>query len=298
MSPVKKTKRLHPAPNPETSLDVLFKDVFWETLAELLPMVFHQSVSGLDRITQEVVFPEKGYPDLLAWVNLADGTRQLVHLEIQNRADARMNQRMFVYAAFLYHRFGCLPIQVVLYVGEPEWELEPVIAGNHPLVNTVHRYSLIQLRRLDSEVFLATNQLGGLLLAALGHAPDPERLALTILERAKILAKDELELRDFVTRKLIAAIALRPRWSKVFHQTIRTDMPIVLEDLRKSEVIQYYVKEGLNEGLERGKLETTREMFRQGLGFELIKQVLKLEDDTLKQLQAEARAEENSTHFH
>jgi predicted transposase YdaD len=45
--------------------------------------------------------------------------------------------------------------------------------------------------------------------------------------------------------------------------------------------------EGLNEGLLKGKLDTAREMFRQGLNIELIERITKLDTATLRQLQAE-----------
>jgi hypothetical protein len=137
-------------------------------------------------------------------------------------------------------------------------------------------------------VFLGTDRLGGLLLAALGRSADPRGLALRILERAKKLAQNEPEFRDFVTRKLITAITLRPRWSEVFYDLIRKDMPILLEDVRKSKVIQHYI----NEGLEQGKLETAKRLLRKGRPLELVEEATELDRQTLLRLAEEVGEEE------
>jgi hypothetical protein len=84
-----------------------------------------------------------------------------------------MNKRMFAYAAFVYHQHNELPLQLVIYLGEEPWHLKPVITTADPLIITQHTYRLIQMRELEAEVFLASNHLGSLLLAALGHYPAP-----------------------------------------------------------------------------------------------------------------------------
>jgi predicted transposase/invertase (TIGR01784 family) len=84
------------------------------------------------------------------------------------------------------------------------------------------------------------------------------------------------------------AITLRPKWSEVFHAFTQKDIPILLQDLRESKVIQNYIQEGKREGKLEGKRETARRLFGMGLTLEQVKRATELDTDTLRALQAEA----------
>src|SRR5580700_7734705 len=123
--------------------------------------------------------------DLLA--ETVDGG--LVHVELQSGNDNAMPLRMAEYCLGVFRQFKRFPRQIVLYVGEPELRMEKELRGS----NVWFEYSLIDIRRLDGERLLASDEVGDNVIAILAGLRDDEGAVCKIVERIAGLAAAERE---------------------------------------------------------------------------------------------------------
>src|SRR5580692_5918083 len=111
--------------------------------------------------------------DLLG--ELPDGS--LVHIELQSRNEKDFPLRMAEYLFGIRRRYGRLPRQVALYVGEAPMLMDDRMEGPDCLV----RFHLVDIRSLDGEQLLASANLGDNVLAirtGLGEQPRAVRRIL------------------------------------------------------------------------------------------------------------------------
>lgn len=80
----------------------------------------------------------------------------LVHLELQSSNEAAMPLRMAEYCLGVFRLFGRFPRQVLLYVGEAPLRMESELRG----ANVWFRYRLIDIRDLDGESLLESEEIG------------------------------------------------------------------------------------------------------------------------------------------
>jgi hypothetical protein len=85
----------------------------------------------------------------------------LLHLELQVGNDAEMPMRMAEYALAIYRSLGKFARQIVLYAGEPELRMETTLQGP----GFSFRYEVIDLRDVDGDTLLASDNLGDNVLA-------------------------------------------------------------------------------------------------------------------------------------
>jgi hypothetical protein len=105
----------------------------------------------------------------------ADG--ELVHIELQSRNDADFPLRMGEYSFGVALRYGRLPRQVALYVGSEPLRMKNEIAGP----GWMFRFDLVDIRELDGEQLLASENIGDngiAILTRLGGEPDTVRRIL------------------------------------------------------------------------------------------------------------------------
>ena|SRR5690349_11741858 len=69
----------------------------------------------------------------------------LFHLELQSRNDANMPLRMAEYCLRVLRKFGRLPRQVLLYVGQAPFRMESELRGP----DLLFRYQAVDVRDLD-----------------------------------------------------------------------------------------------------------------------------------------------------
>jgi hypothetical protein len=172
--------------------------------------------------------------DLLG--EFADGT--LLHLELQSGNDAEMPLRMAEYALGVNRRFGQFPRQIVLYVGEPVLRMRPGLTG----ARFSFSYELRDLRDLDGDVLLRSEEVGDNVLAVLANLRDLRSAVTEIVRR--IAGLDPMN-RDAALDQLIVLSGLRGL-EKTVEEEIR-NMPI-LNDIMDHKVLGREYKRGWADG--------------------------------------------------
>jgi predicted transposase YdaD len=192
----------------------------------------------------------------------ADGG--LVHVELQSGNDAAMPLRMAEYCLGVFRLFGQFPRQVVLYVGEPQLQMENKLRG----ADVLFQYRMIDIRTLEGDRLLESAEVGDNVIAILARLRDHEDAVRRIVERIAGLAAAE---REVALSQLMILAGLR-HLSKTVEREIRK-MPIDV-DIREHEVLgpmfieaeQKGREEGLQEGLQAGELTILRRQIEKRFG--------------------------------
>jgi hypothetical protein len=137
---------------------------------------------------------------------------ELIHIELQSRNEKDFAMRMGEYSFGVGLRHGRLPRQVALYVGAEPLRMKNQVAGS----GWMFRYHLVDIRDLDGEELLASENLGDnviAILTRLGGEPDAVRRVL------KQIAKGPPAERDRALAELSILAGLRELDAEVKRET-------------------------------------------------------------------------------
>jgi hypothetical protein len=90
---------------------------------------------------------------------------RLVHIELQSTNDANMALRMAEYSLAICRRFGRIPFQMVLYVGEPSLTMKTRLQGPH----LSFECRIADIRELNGESWLASDRIEDNIIASAGR---------------------------------------------------------------------------------------------------------------------------------
>lgn len=180
--------------------------------------------------------------------------QSLIHLELQSGNDAEMPIRMAEYALGVYRLFGKFPRQIVLYVGEAPLRMAPRLEG--PDVS--FRYRVVDIRELDGERLLASEQVGDNVIAILTRLRDREGAIHEIVRRISELEGSQ---RELALRQLIILGGLR-RLEESIEREARK-MPL-LDDILDNKVLGREYKRGVEQGVQQGVLQGVQQGVQQG----------------------------------
>lgn len=169
----------------------------------------------------------------------------LVHIELQSRNEKDFPRRMAEYLFGIGRKYGRLPRQVVLCVGEAPLRMKD--RGEGPDVSV--RFHLVDIRDLDGEELLARAHVGDNVLAVLTRLSEQPKVVRWILER---IAAGSPEERDHVLAELLILARLRQLSNEVKREARK--MPI-LEDIMDHDVIGPAIRKGLRQGRVEGQVE-------------------------------------------
>ncbi len=170
----------------------------------------------------------------------ADG--RLVHIELQSTNDGTMALRMLEYAAAVFRRFGRFAEQVVLYVGEPPLRMAGSLTGP----GVAFECRIVDIRELDGERLLESEEIGDNVIAVLARLRDRRAAVTRILNR---LAAADPAVKANALAGLLMLAGLR-RLEDVIEQEA-SRMPL-LDDIMDNKVLGREFRRGLEQGLERG----------------------------------------------
>ena len=162
----------------------------------------------------------------------------LVHIELQSRNEKDFPMRMAEYLFGIGLRYGRLPRQVALYVGEAPLRMKDRVES--PDVSV--RFHLVDIRDLDGAKLLASAHVGDNVLAVLTRLSEQPRVVRRILERIAAASPNE---RDRALAELLILAKLRRLSGEVTRETRK--MPI-LEDIMDHDVIGPAIRKGRVEG--------------------------------------------------
>jgi hypothetical protein len=179
----------------------------------------------------------------------ADGS--LVHVELQSTNVPIMPLLMAEYCLGVLRLFGKLPRQVVLYVGEAPLGMDSELRG--PDVS--FRYRMIDIRDLDGDRLLESEETGDNIIAILARLSDHKAAIGRIVGRIAGLPAAE---RETALSQLLILAGLR-RWEETVEREIEK-MPVYID--LENKVLGPAFKKGLEEGELKGTLEGELKILR------------------------------------
>src|SRR5437016_11115018 len=123
--------------------------------------------------------------DLLGQTN--EGS--LVHLELQSHNETAMPLRMAEYCLGVFRLFGKFPRQVLVYVGQAPLRMDSELRGP----DVWFRYRVIDIRDLDGDRLLESEEIGDNVIAILARLRDHQDAVHRIVERMASLAASDRE---------------------------------------------------------------------------------------------------------
>ncbi|MGA3241143.1 MAG: DUF4351 domain-containing protein [Bryobacteraceae bacterium] len=158
----------------------------------------------------------------------------LFHIELQSGNDSAMPLRMAEYCLAVYRLFGKLPRQVLLYVGQAPLRMESEIRGP----DLFFRYRAIDIRNLDGDHLLESEETGDNVIAILARLRDHEAAIRKILGRIAYLDASK---RETALGQLLILAGLR-RLEETVEREIRK-MPVYI-DISENKVLGPAYREG------------------------------------------------------
>jgi predicted transposase YdaD len=224
--------------------DVALKNILTRPGSSILTQL--TGASSLKWINVEAPKVSNRRVDLLG--ELPDGN--LVHIELQSKNEKDFPLRMAEYLFGIGRRYGRLPRQVALYVGEAPLRMRDHIEG--PGVSV--RFQLVDIRDPDGERLLASANIGDNVLAVLTRLGEQRDAVRRILERIAAARRGE---RDGALAELFIVAGLRRMEDEAREEA--TKMP-VLNDIMDNKVVGPLLRQGRAEGRVEGRVEGQVEM--------------------------------------
>jgi hypothetical protein len=164
----------------------------------------------------------------------------LFQIELQSRNEKLFPFRMGEYLFSSGRKYGRLPRQIVLYVGEAPLRMKDGIKGP----DLSYRFHMVDIRDLDGEALLASRNLGDnviAILTAIGSQPGTVRRIL------ELIAKGPAAERDEALAEFLILAGLRRLKDEVKKEARR--MPIHL-DIMDNELIGPLIRQKQKEAAE------------------------------------------------
>lgn len=142
----------------------------------------------------------------------ADG--KLIHVELQSVNETTMPLRMAEYCLGVLRLFGKFPRRVVLYVGEAPLGMESELRGP----DVLFRYHMIDIRELDGERLLESEETGDNIIAILAQLRDHRAAIRKIIGK---IAELPAAAREAALSQLVILAGLRrlgKRWKGSYEQ--------------------------------------------------------------------------------
>jgi len=185
---------------------------------------------------------------------------QLVHMELQSGNDLAMPFRMMEYCLGVQRLCGQFPRQILLYVGEAPMRMRSELRGP----GLSFEYNLIDIRTLNGDRLLESEQVGDNVIAILARLRDDKETVHRIVERIAGLTTTE---RETALAQLMILAGLRHLAGAVEEEARK--MPIDL-DIRDHAVLgPMFIKaeeKGRQEGLQAGELTVLRRLLEKRFG--------------------------------
>jgi len=185
-----------------------------------------------------------------------DMVGDLHHIELQSTNDSGINLRMAEYALGTYRLLRKFPRQTVLYVGEAPLTMPDELRGS----DFWARYRVIDVRDLDGEALLASDDVGDNVIAILTKLRDHREAVRKIVAKIGTLPESE---RNVATQQLVILAGLRRLEPMVQEEVER--MPIII-DLMENQIIGPAIRKGLEQGLQEGHQKGRQEGRQEGEG--------------------------------
>ena len=181
---------------------------------------------------------------------------ELTHLEFQSTNDPDMPWRELEYYTLLYRQRGRIPRQMVLYVGRAKLRMAGKI--EHPKLK--YEYTLLDIREIAAAPLLAAPEVEINIVGFLcGQGATPANLRRILNRICQLKGKrrrDALE-------KLALLAGLRVKSQTFTKEAVKMGLEA---EIRDNPIINYYFKEGRQEGRQEGGVNLLRKLLSKRFG--------------------------------
>jgi hypothetical protein len=202
----------------------------------------------------DVELPEVMNPRVDLLGETVDGV--LFHLELQSANDVNMPLRMAEYCLRVFRQHGRFPRQALLYVGQAPLRMENELLGP----DLSFRYRAVDVRDLDGERLLESDQVGDNIIAILTRLRDHGDAVHRIIGRIAGLAPGE---RETALSQLLILAGLRQLEETVDEEARKVP---ILNDILEHKVLGREFKRGLQQGLQQESLTVLRRLIEKRFG--------------------------------
>ena len=163
---------------------------------------------------------------------------------------------MLEYCIGVQRLYGQFPRQILLYVGEAPMRMESELRGP----NLLFQYRLIDIRTLDGDRLIESDEVGDNVIAILAQLRDHKEAVRKTFARMAALAAAE---RETAMAQLLILAGLRHLATTV--ELEAQNMPIDL-DIRDHEVIGPWIIDAERKGERKGELTVLRRQIEKRFG--------------------------------
>ncbi len=223
--------------------------------------------------TLNIEFPkiEEKIADYVCKIEDLSAKNSILHIEFQTTNHKNMHIRMARYLIELYYLYNLPIIQTVIYIGEENLTMKDKIKFEILDTKIEYKYKIIDIKTVDCERFLNSNESDLVVLAILCNFKDSDksRVVREILKRINELNfTDELQKRNYIL-KLEVLSKLRNLQEIVSEEENMLEA-IKIEDLpsyKKGELsgIQKGIERGVERGIQKEKSHIALNMLKAGL---------------------------------
>ena len=180
---------------------------------------------------------------------------ELIHIELQSTNDPQIPLRMAEYSLRVYRLFQRFPRQILLYVGSDDMRMASALVGPQH----VCRYTIVDIRDLDSEVLLNSPFIADNVMAILTNLRDRKAAVRQVLSRIGELSREQ---RDAALSEFLILSGLRKLETVIVEEV--QQMPI-LTDILDHEILGPAIREGRERGIQEGRERGIQEGRERGI---------------------------------
>lgn len=261
--------------------DITTKETIKTITQDIAKYILELDIKDIEFVDKELQRIEKREADIVALCSI-NGTKGILHLEIQNDNDKTMHHRMLRYYTDIKQRFDKLPLhQYLVYIGKPKLSMKKNIVET----NLNFSYNIVDMHTIDCQKFLSMDTPDALVLAILCDFKNKnEKDVITyIITRLRELTSDNThQLGKYM-------LALEELSTNRNLQNTLEEVERMLRDMKIEELPGYKIalergeERGLSQGLSQGIIKTAITMINKfKLSVEDVAKELDISVDELK----------------
>ena len=271
--------------------DITLKEVFEGIEEEFCKLFLGLKIKKATKQNIELNKIEEKKADYIAKIIDEENKEYILHLEFQVTNHKNMNIRMLRYWSEIYQRYNLPIIQIVVYVGKEKLKMKNKIISNTPYSKIDFEYKLIDIRELDCNLLLQTNNPDLLVLSILCDIKEEKSKFIhkLLLKLSDIIKDDDNQFKNYML-KLETLSDLRN-----LNETIKKEEDMLegykvpVERLPSYQLaLQRGEIKGKEEGKIEGKIETKKYIilkgYKKGLDINTLAEITDLDPQKIKEI--------------
>jgi predicted transposase/invertase (TIGR01784 family) len=273
--------------------DIISKEIVKNIIKDIAKKILKLNINNLTLLNTEFERIENRRADILALVD----NSYILHIELQSNYDKLMPLRMLRYFTDIKFKYSYPIKQFVIYLGNG------ILPNGLKEENIDFRYNVIDMKKIDCEIFLNDDIPESLILSILCDFQDkkPNDVISTIIKKLLKITKTKEKFDNYILM-LEELSSLRNLKEQVKEYEMILTSKVKWEDLPSYEIgfekgledglqqglekgLQQGLEKGLQEGVEKGKLESAKIMINKfGISVEEVSKELNIPIEVLKKL--------------